>query len=204
MISSLLLFLSFSARASELKSSAKVDSLDAQAIALLANGHTKEAARIFGRSIALDPMDARAYANRCTARYQFGDYSGAIADFEAATRLAPKLKSSLLALSMSDAHLQVGQRLIKEGKSDQAVERFYASVRLNRKNSAAYAAIARAALQRGDFESALSYFDRAIQLDPGEGGFYAGRAKANAALGRSEQASKDGRRAYELNANKQH
>lgn len=202
MIPALLLCFSLGAFASEHKTSAEVDSLDAKGIALLAKGSIKEALKTFDRAIALDPKDARAYANRCTARYQLKDYAGAVSDYDAAVRLAPKLKHSLLKLSISDAHFRLGHALFMEGKVDKAVEEFYAAVRLDRKNAAAYAGIAEAALKRKDYENAVSYFDRAILLEPGQSSFFAGRSQANAALGRLEQAAKDSRRALQLSGNR--
>jgi tetratricopeptide (TPR) repeat protein len=164
--------------AAEHKTSAAVDAQDARAIALLAKGHIKEASELLSRSIKEDPLDARAYANRATARLQLKEYEGAIADFNAAVKLAPKLKASLLARTGARALAARGQARLAGGKLDGAVDDFTAAIRLDGKNAPAYAGIGWAALSRGETKNALDYFDRAISLDPSTPAYREGRAEA--------------------------
>jgi tetratricopeptide (TPR) repeat protein len=190
-LSFLLLSLALSLRA------AQADSLDARGIALLAQGKYREAAETLTLSIAADPKGARAFANRCTARYKLGDYQGAIDDFTAAVALSPRLKASLSA-SMSDAHYRRALLLAEQGRGEEAASDLYAAVRLDRRNAAAYAELGYHAVRKKQYETALSYLDRAISLNGRLAPAYASRAVAGFALGRGGPAREDARRAVAL------
>jgi tetratricopeptide (TPR) repeat protein len=175
----------------------KTSALDRRGILLLTQGRWQQAADLFGQALALDPKDARAYANRCTARYKLGQYEAAIADFEAAIRLQPKLKASLAA-SMSDAYYRRARGRVEKGADTAATADLYQSVRLDRKNAAAYCELGFLAIRGGQYDIALPYLNRAILLAPNLAAAYANRASALTALAREAEARKDAARAVEL------
>jgi len=173
------------------------DDADSRGIVLLAQGHYKEAAAAFDAAIRRDPNDARALANRCTARYKLGDAEGAISDFEAAIKLKPGLKPAL-APAMSDAYYRRGRRLADAGSDADASEALYASVRLDRKNALAYNELGFLAARNQDAKTSLDYFDRALKLNPDLAPAYANRAAALLALHRETEAFADMDRAILL------
>lgn len=184
--------------AKELKATYRETALDAEGIKLLAQERYKEAAEKFDQSLRLNPKNARAYANRCTARYRLQDFDGAIADFTRAVSLSPKLKGTL-APSVSDAYYRRALRKVDQGLSSTAAEDLYAAVKLDRKNALAYVELGYLSLQAKQYETAVPYFDRAIRISPKLAEAYANRAAALAALGKNAAAASDARRAVELN-----
>ncbi|MBI4678266.1 MAG: tetratricopeptide repeat protein [Elusimicrobia bacterium] len=164
--------------------------LDAEGVALLLKNDYAGALKKFDQSLALNPKNARALANRATARYKLGDDDGAIADFKAATALIPKLKAAL-AIQTSDAYYRRASRLAGLGDRAKATEDLYDSVRLNRKNAPAYAMIGESAVLNAEYRTALDYFDRAISLDRDLDAAYAGRARALLELGKARPALSD-------------
>ncbi|MBI5210886.1 MAG: tetratricopeptide repeat protein [Elusimicrobia bacterium] len=166
------------------------DALDLKGIELLTQGRYRAALKVFDRSLAKDPKNARALANRCTARYKLEDYEGAIADFETATALLPKLKPTLAAQA-SVAYYRRACARAAQGRSDDAAQDLYASVRLDRKNAPAYAKLGDLAVLGGQHETAIEYFDRALSLDKESDLARAGRARALLALGKPAKALAD-------------
>jgi tetratricopeptide (TPR) repeat protein len=166
------------------------DDAGSRGIVLLAQGRYQDAAAAFDAAIKRRPGDARALANRCTARYKLGDDDGAIVDFQAAIRLKPGLKAAL-ALSMSDAYYRRARRLAAAGSDEAAADALYASVRLDRKNALAYNELGLLAARNRQNETSLGYFDRALKLAPDLAPAYANRAAALLALDRGAEAFAD-------------
>lgn len=171
----------------------------ARGVELLARGRYAEARTLFDRALALDPADATALANRCTARYKLQDYDGAIADYQAAVALRPKVKGPL-ALSVGDAYYRRSRSRLEAGKPDDALKDLYAAVRLDPRNAPALAGIGTLAVRQGDHATALPYLDRALKLRPDLLEGRLSRAAALRAMGRTAEALKDETRARELEA----
>jgi tetratricopeptide (TPR) repeat protein len=168
----------------------KADDPASRGIVLLAQGRYKDAAAAFDLALKRRPDDARALANRCTARYKLGDHEGAITDFEAAVRLKPGLEAAL-APSMSDAYYRRACRLIETGSDKGAADALYAAVRLDRKNARAYDKLGLLAERNQQSVTALDYFDRALKLDPDLAPAFADRAAALHDLHRGAEAFSD-------------
>jgi tetratricopeptide (TPR) repeat protein len=175
------------------------DDAASRGIALLTQGRYKEAAAAFDAALKRDPNDARALANRCTARYKLDDEDGAISDFEAAVKIKPGLKPAL-APSMSDAYYRRARRLVAAGSDKAAADALYSSVRLDRKNAPAYTELGFLAVRNGQGETSLGYFDRALKLAPDFAPAYANRAAALMSLRREAEAFADMDRAIMLDS----
>lgn len=167
-------------------------------IALLAQGRYRDAAAALDALVQAKPKDAALRGDRCTARFKLADWDGAIADCTEAVRLQPKLKRAL-ARQLSDAYERRGRARV-EGGDPTGVKDLLSAVRADRKNAAPYAALGAEAQRRGEDAKAMDYLDRAILLDPSAAGAFAARARAAAALKRRAQASRDAKRAVELDA----
>jgi tetratricopeptide (TPR) repeat protein len=168
----------------------KTQDLDAAGIVLLLKGDYPGALEKFDASLARDPKNARALANRCTARYKLGDDDGALADFDAAVLLKPGLKKEL-AGQASDARYRRALKRAAAGDRAKAAADLYAAVKLDRRNAAAYAKIGELALRDRDPGTALGYFDRALKISKDFDPALAGRAEALLALGKAPSALAD-------------
>jgi tetratricopeptide (TPR) repeat protein len=169
---------------------AKSGDPDRQGIVLLMRGQYHEAAAAFDAALRRNPKNARALANRCTARYKLGDMPGAIADFEAAVRLKPDLKPTL-ATSMSDAYYRRAKFWVAKDSDSTAAEFLYTSVRLNRRNASAYCELGFLAVRNRQYDIAVPYFDRALKINPNLAPAYASRAAALMALDHGSAAFSD-------------
>lgn len=65
------------------------------------------------------------------------------------------------------AHYNLGTLLLREGKPDEAIERFASAVRIDPQYADAYGNWGTALNQRGDADSAIAMFAKALEIDPG-------------------------------------
>ncbi|MBI3723506.1 tetratricopeptide repeat protein, partial [bacterium] len=109
------------------------------------------------RAIERDPMDARAWRQRGSARLYRRDLDGAIADCSRALELDPKC-------AMTRAIR--GEARLEKGDVDGAVADGSRAIELDPKSAVSWANLGLARFRRGDLEGAISDSSRALELDP--------------------------------------
>ena len=137
--------------------------------------------KLWTRAIEVDPSEL-AYNNRGTARAEKGLRAEAIADFDAALRLAP---TALLPLvNRSEVRRQLGD-------ARQALADAEAAVRAAPGAALAWNARAEARMDLGEVPGAEQDYTKALQIDPVLLKAYAGRAIARGMQGRLDEAIAD-------------
>src|SRR5438876_487692 len=134
--------------------------------------------------------DAAAYANSGIAKLQKKDFNGAIADFNRALQLDPKL-----------AKAYDDRGLAKQGKGDLdgAIADFNHALQLDPKDAKACDNRGVAKRHKGDFDGAIADFNRALQFDPKDAKAYVNRGIAKQQKGNLDGAIADFNRALQLN-----
>ncbi|WP_245284248.1 tetratricopeptide repeat protein [Bradyrhizobium sp. WSM2254] len=110
-----------------------------------------------------------AYHNRGSAWSAKGDYDKAIADFDKALRLNPKLASS---------YSNRGRAWAMKGDYDKAIPDMNESIRLNPKDAVAYQNRGTVFYHKGDYDKAIADWNESIRLNPREATAYSGRGSA--------------------------
>ena len=106
----------------------------------------------------LSPRDrAQAHLNRGVEWFNKNDYDRAIADYDAALRIDPKL---------ADAYHGRGSAWAHKGDPERAISDFDSALRLNPKDAGALHARAVELTVKGDYARALADYDAALRLDP--------------------------------------
>jgi superkiller protein 3 len=97
-----------------------------------------------------------------TALRQKGDVEAARREFQEGARLN-KRKSDLQAALFA---FNTGVARLREGKLDEAIERFEAAIKLNPEDAMAHYNLAKAFQQKGRREAARAAYERAKQINP--------------------------------------
>ena len=121
-----------------------------------------------------------------------GDYDQAIADYDAALRLAPKFADALYNRATAWAN---------KGDPDRAIADFDAALRLNPKDPAALGGRAVELTVKGDYTRAIADYDAALRLDPKAATAVFGRGRARFYNGDYGRAVSDLEQALKLEPN---
>ena len=116
----------------------------------------EEAILEYGRILSMNPSDI-AYANRALARWELGDYRGALKDYNQAIRLER---------SNQIAHRGAGEMYLKLDQPKRAAIRFRSALRLKPDYSAALTGLGISLFQIGKWAQAYRCFKDALRLDP--------------------------------------
>jgi tetratricopeptide (TPR) repeat protein len=138
----------------------------------------------------IDPLVARAYANRAVARFRLGDISGALADSDRALTLNSGL---------ADAYRNRGNIRWAIGELAAAKSDFVQVLKLTPNDVLTLNNLSSVKLDLGDFKGAISDLDRAILLAPKFAQSFVGRGQARRKLGEFELALADFEKARQLN-----
>jgi tetratricopeptide (TPR) repeat protein len=171
-----------------------------------------------------DSFTAYAYTNRGVAQFFLGDFDAAIADFERALRIKPKLaeaysgrgaarnakgdrEGALLdferALKLNEKLVEVynnrGHALLEQGEFARAIEDFNRAIELKPTMVSAHEGRGTSFMKQGQFDLAVKDFTRALELDPANPEAYANRGLALMVLGKEREALTDLQKCVELN-----
>jgi lipoprotein NlpI len=135
---------------------------------------------------------AQMHYNRAVEWAAKGDYDRAIADYDAAIRINPKL---------ADAYYNRGNAWGLKGDPDRAIADYDAFIRLNPRDPAAHIARAVELMVKGEYARAVAGYDTALALDPKSGIALHGRGRANFYAGDSQRAVADLERAWRTEPN---
>lgn len=130
-----------------------------------------------------------AYNRRGIAQRNAGREAEALADFDAAIRLAPMF---------SAAYNNRATLYSAQGKDALAVQSFQAAIRTNPDNPSAYNNYSWHLVSRGDYKGALTQVNRSLALDDGRDASYDTQGHALMGLGQAAQAGAAFDRAMEL------
>jgi tetratricopeptide (TPR) repeat protein len=133
---------------------------------------------------------AIAYNNRGNANYSKRDYDRAIADYDHAIRLDPKLVF---------AYVGRGEAYDSKGDYDRAIADYDQAIRLNPEFAVAYHNRGFAYKNKGDYNRAIADCDQAIRLDPKLVFAYVGRGEAYDSKGDYDRAIADYDQAIRVN-----
>ncbi|UII30581.1 tetratricopeptide repeat protein [Fulvivirga ulvae] len=165
-------------------------------------GKTDEALNSFSRYITLNPRDTSAYSYilRGKMKYELGDFTGAVEDYDMALKLKPFEEKyqyyRFVALYESEMYhkaLRAADRLTKINpdfygyyfykgniytkldRLDSAIYMYNISIIKNYQNADGYFYRAQAYQQKGDLNKALEDYNTAIELNPDDGSYYSKR-----------------------------
>ena len=130
---------------------------------------------------------AQMHYNRAIEWTAKNDYDRAIADYDAAIRISPRL---------ADAYYNRGNAWGLKGDPDRAIADYDAFLQLNPKDSAGHIARAVELMVKGDYARAVAGYDTALTLDPKSGTALHGRGRANFYGGDMPRAVADLERAW--------
>ena len=143
-----------------------------------------------GSKVTLAPReDAIAYYNRGNAKDDKGDLDGAIADYNRAIELDPKL---------AIAYNNRGNAEKAKGDLSGAIADYNRAIELDPKHASAYYNRGNVKDARGDLDGAIADFNLAIELDPKDADAYTNRGRCKEAKGDLDTAIADYNRAIEL------
>ncbi|OHB69399.1 MAG: hypothetical protein A2W23_01505 [Planctomycetes bacterium RBG_16_43_13] len=110
----------------------------------------------YDKVIQLNPNDVEAYCNRAIARYEFGDYAGALVDFSKAIQLNP---------NYAEAYCKRGNANRELGRYKDAITDYSKAIQLKPDYADAY--YERGAAKEGglDYEGAIDDLEKAIELN---------------------------------------
>lgn len=140
---------------------------------------------------------AKDYVKRGITRFSKGDTEGAIADFNKAIEMNPR---------MTEAHLNRGKARRAKGNLDGAIADYETAIELDSRMTFNNRDITQAYANRGfiranqfDLEGAIADFDKAIQVSPSDADSYIKRAEARLIRGDLQDAVTDFDRGIALN-----
>lgn len=138
----------------------------------------------------LAPRDrAQAHLNRGVEWANKNDYDRALADYDAALRIDPKL---------ADAYHNRGSAWAHKGDPDRAIADFDASLRLNPKDAGVLHSRAVELTVKGDYARALADYDAVVRLDPKAVDISFSRARAFFYSGNYPRAIEEFEKAHKL------
>jgi Flp pilus assembly protein TadD len=120
-------------------------------------GHSKEAAALVERSIALAPRDARAHNHLGQIRVALQDKAAAAECFRRALDIDPNHVDSLNNLA----------NVLKVRDLYQAIGLYRRALEINPRMALANFNLANALKENGEFDEALTLFERTLEIDPG-------------------------------------
>ena len=153
------------------------------------DGNHKQAAKLFGEAIELNPENAMAWNNRGWAYIEQKKYKQAIADFDRAAQLNPN--SELPYLGRGWLYHQTKEYALAINEYNKAIE-------LNPKYANAWNNRGAAKSWLNQMPAAIKDYDKAIELKPNYVKAYENRGKAWRALGNTEKANADFKYASKL------
>ena len=145
--------------------------------------------------IASDPLNVRAYQLRGLAKHQKGTYQEAVADFDEAIRLNPKLP---------DSYKYAGDALLKHGDYLDAIVRYDAALAADKASRVDLKDSLRAELYNGKGEAnyllgkyaaAMQNFNTAIKIEKNIAALYFNRGKTYLKLNELKEADENVRKA---------
>ena len=146
--------------------------------------------------IGLTPNNALGYVNRGDARAQYGDLTGAVADYRRAVELDPK---SVPASKLESAYHSSGFGRFERGAHDAAIADFSHAIELKPDDQDLYNDRGVAKWNNGDLEGAIADYNQAIAINPKTAArSYRNRALLKVAKGDKEGAIADYNQAIEL------
>ena len=152
-------------------------------------GNHKQAAKLFGEAIELNPENAMAWNNRGWSYIEQKKYKLAIADFDRAAQLNPN--SELPYLGRGWVYHQTKEYALAINEYNKAIE-------FNPKYANAWNNRGAAKSWLNQMPAAIKDYDKAIELKPNYVKAYENRGKAWRALGNSEKANADFKYATKL------
>ena len=132
---------------------------------------------------------APAYTNRGIAYEKKGEVDRAIADYNKAIKLSPKLAA---------AYYNRGLAYEKKGESDRAIADYNKAIALDPNDAAAYNNLGIVYGRKGEVDRAIADFTKAIKLSPNFALAYSNRGLAYWTKGDKDQAIADFRKALEI------
>lgn len=136
-----------------------------------------------------DDFNACAFSNRGIANYRLGNLEKAIADFDRAIRINPRL---------ADAYNNRGNVWQAKGNLDKALRDFDEAIKFDPRHNRAFNNRANLRQSTGDFIGAIIDYDRSIELDATNATVFANRGLTRLQLGCDEEANLDFNRALKL------
>ncbi|MCU0547382.1 MAG: tetratricopeptide repeat protein [Oscillatoriaceae cyanobacterium Prado104] len=122
-------------------------------------GHLSEAIAHYQQAISLSPNLAGAHWNLGKVYHKAGNTEAAIVCFKRTSELNPQLVGA-------DFHFNLGNRLLSQGKRDEAVESYEKAIAIKPDWAEAYANIGSARSQQGNIDAAITYYQKALDLKP--------------------------------------
>ena len=143
------------------------DSVNRDSIQPPFEGYKKEDLRRlianFNEAIQRDRHDADAYFSRGSARYQLGDYGGAIRDYTQALEIDP---------SNIQTYWQRATVWTDQGDYEKAIEDYTQLLKLDSNNFQAYYERGNLYRLQSNYQIAIADYERAIRLNPKETEYY--------------------------------
>lgn len=136
-----------------------------------------------------DDFNACAFCNRGLTHYRSGNLDKAIADFDRALRINPRL---------ADAYNNRGNVWQAKGDLDKALTDFDQAIKLNPRHCQAFNNRANLRQSRNDFSGAINDYSRSIELDSTNATVFANLGLTLIRLGRNDEASLNFNRALML------
>ena len=118
--------------------------------------------------------EATDYLTGGLAKYNRGDYQGAVSDFDAALQINP---------DYAEAYNNRGRAKTALGQYQQAIADYEMALQINPDYAEAYNNRGRAKTALGDYKGAISDYDTVLTLNPDYAEAYSNRAKAKIELG---------------------
>lgn len=122
-------------------------------------GRLSEAIAHYQQAISLSPNLAGAHWNLGKVYHKAGNTEAAIACFKRTSELNPQLVGA-------DFHFNLGNRLLSQGKRDEAVESYEKAIAIKPDWAEAYANIGSARSQQGNIDAAITHYQKALALKP--------------------------------------
>jgi tetratricopeptide (TPR) repeat protein len=143
-----------------------------------------------GEIVISDLFNALALNNRGFAHYCKGNLDKALADFDLAIRMAPRL---------ADAYNNRGNIWQGKGDLEKAQADFNQAIKLNPRHSHAFNNRANLHQAKGELNEAIADYSQSITLEPAKAIVFANRGLTFLQLGQRREAETDFNRAIELN-----
>jgi tetratricopeptide (TPR) repeat protein len=134
----------------------RVEDLLQQGLDAADRGSVAEAIVLLDRAVAVDPESSVAYFCRASVKGDFGEYQGAIADFQQALDLNPNLP---------EAHRGIGVAYYKSQQFQSAIVQYGMAIEKNPTLAYVWGDRGLARLEIGEYGSAIEDLTEAIRLD---------------------------------------
>ncbi|MEQ9153279.1 MAG: tetratricopeptide repeat protein [Parvibaculum sp.] len=200
---------------------------DADAMALLASviverGEFEEAEKLLRQSLKLVPTRAVPWVNLGRLLQQTGQWGEAVEVYEHAANLFPdhpqiaatlgqlyqranrfaeaetQYRTAIENGGRPALYVQLGMVLLRQERTDEAVEAFQTAISFNPKLAAAYGNLGNAEQKRGNMEAAAAAYERACELNPKDTLSFVSMGMAQLKLGQAREAAEVFERALGL------